>query len=102
MIRRPPRSTLFPYTTLFRSSRLVLEARIRDRANPHEIPLREGWHPFRLFEIFDHAKQSLVHGGVRVRDEEDRKRTRLESSHLVTSYARFCLEKQRQHATRVV
>src|SRR5256885_8624722 len=73
MIRRPPRSTLFPYTTLFRSrgrSRLVPRA---DRAHVHEsldtLPAR------RL---------------------EDRKSTRLNSSHLVISYAVFCLKKKKK------
>src|SRR5256885_9522411 len=69
MIRRPPRSTLFPYTTLFRSDdfrkrmgfRLILTAARTDEAN----------------------------------FEEDRKSTRLNSSHLVISYAVFCLKKKK-------
>src|SRR5258705_5304030 len=80
MIRRPPRSTLFPYTTLFRS-----QDRLRhdpggggldrvDRAH-----LRRGDHP---------------RDDRRVRHEEDRKSTRLNSSHLGISYAVFCLKKK--------
>src|SRR5215469_4494449 len=65
MIRRPPRSTLFPYTTLFRSSQLVLRA----------LPCR-------------HLFQQLVHLC------EDRKSTRLNSSHVEISYAVFCLKKK--------
>src|SRR5476649_3020638 len=65
MIRRPPRSTLFPYTTLFRSQ--GVDARRRNRGN---------------------ADSHGVLGG------EDRKSTRLNSSHTVISYAVFCLKKQ--------
>src|SRR5205807_2966407 len=68
MIRRPPRSTLFPYTTLFRSPR----SSRRERA-------RCTW------------KRSSRGGGGR-----DRKSTRLNSSHLVISYAVFCLKKKKK------
>src|SRR5256885_4448148 len=68
MIRRPPRSTLFPYTTLFRSAELVRPG------------LRRG----------DRAG-SPAGAGL-----EDRKSTRLNSSHLVISYAVFCLKKKKQ------
>src|ERR1039458_10788042 len=64
MIRRPPRSTLFPYTTLFRSG--------RGRC-------RAGWP-----EFFNHARKL-----------QDRKSTRLNSSHLGISYAVFCLKKKK-------
>src|SRR2546426_2427066 len=80
MIRRPPRSTLFPYTTLFRSPALPRCDRLREWGNEHGG--------------FDRA--SAV--GRKVRD---RKSTRLNSSHLVISYAVFCLKKkkgQRVHA----
>src|SRR5436853_1497063 len=78
MIRRPPRSTLFPYTTLFRSSTpcppcLVCSLRAHARAH-HSISARE------------RAERSV---GV-----EDRKSTRLNSSHLGISYAVFCLKKK--------
>src|SRR5256885_2424320 len=69
MIRRPPRSTLFPYTTLFRSvGQLAFEEARQHRADGVRIPQRHG---------------------------ADRKSTRLNSSHLVISYAVFCLKKKR-------
>src|SRR5258708_24198931 len=72
MIRRPPRSTLFPYTTLFRSSaRQMLEALIAGESDPVEL-----------------AK--LARGRMR----PDRKSTRLNSSHQIISYAVFCLKKK--------
>src|SRR5258708_24987044 len=77
MIRRPPRSTLFPYTTLFRSP--VPCARTptgRRRAGPSARPLR----------------QSCA-GSVRL--PRDRKSTRLNSSHQIISYAVFCLKKKK-------
>src|SRR2546426_6060595 len=87
MIRRPPRSTLFPYTTLFRSQ---LDATRRlgafERArcgSPHE---RIG--------IIQSRADNLAGRGAR-----DRKSTRLNSSHLVISYAVFCLEKKK-HSRR--
>src|SRR2546422_5538173 len=76
MIRRPPRSTLFPYTTLFRS-----RPRVRHRA-----PRRQGReHPHRFGRARD---------GVRLR--RDRKSTRLNSSHGYISYAVFCLKKKKE------
>src|SRR2546426_1381505 len=74
MIRRPPRSTLFPYTTLFRSAadlrahRVSLLGRRRAPAEPAAVR--------------------------RPRPDPDRKSTRLNSSHLVISYAVFCLKKK--------
>src|SRR5256885_3544915 len=76
MIRRPPRSTLFPYTTLFRS--MLVPRRRKQQHLGQRIELR-----------------ALVeqHGADAVRD---RKSTRLNSSHLVISYAVFCLKKKKQ------
>src|SRR5256885_7615161 len=74
MIRRPPRSTLFPYTPLFRSD----VAGITHRAC-------EGEHA---------AVRRRLRRAV-LRDREDRKSTRLNSSHLVISYAVFCLKKKK-------
>src|SRR2546421_6692005 len=94
MIRRPPRSTLFPYTTLFRSLRKLLDS------------------------AFDHAAGTLPHGGHALRHRrlrpslvvlraaefklppqpvrrKDRKSTRLNSSHDQISYAVFCLKKKK-------
>src|SRR2546430_9787510 len=75
MIRRPPRSTLFPYTTLFRS---------RLGAITGQRPLEGAQHgaPVRLIAHVDEV------------DDEDRKSTRLNSSHSQISYAVFCLKKK--------
>src|SRR5688572_31690768 len=74
MIRRPPRSTLFPYTTLFRSARGA-----HKRDEKMYIVQRQQPHPEHL-----------------VGDEEDRKSTRLNSSHSQISYAVFCLKKKKK------
>src|SRR2546426_5539857 len=94
MIRRPPRSTLFPYTTLFRSS----------RAAKRVPPLREDRQPNGgdLLTVPDrHPGPGLNKGRETFRYCEqitsirlDRKSTRLNSSHLVISYAVFCLKKK--------
>src|SRR2546426_3696456 len=85
MIRRPPRSTLFPYTTLFRSQgELVL----RVAASPAESHVLHG------LEI-EGGPRHLRELGPETRDDRDRKSTRLNSSHLVISYAVFCLKKKK-------
>src|SRR2546430_5171333 len=90
MIRRPPRSTLFPYTTLFRSRRADLA---RDRSGAGERCLRRdedgGDRPFgdRLLSAGGRT------AGARIR--RDRKSTRLNSSHSQISYAVFCLKKKK-------
>src|SRR3712207_8012388 len=98
MIRRPPRSTLFPYTTLFRSPRqfscLRAHARFRKMSSRHltvQIALRaplpgvdrvlRGIHSLGFYEA--------------LRGAEDRKSTRLNSSHANISYAVFCLKKKK-------
>src|SRR5258708_19327291 len=82
MIRRPPRSTLFPYTTLFRSDGGLVVAAI---------------------ELFldapgDHPTQQILGEGRmiawRIQEKLDRKSTRLNSSHQIISYAVFCLKKK--------
>src|SRR2546422_6101943 len=85
MIRRPPRSTLFPYTTLFRS---------RGAADARELPV--GAEVSRA-----HLRVGLEAAGRqhdRARGDRDRKSTRLNSSHGYISYAVFCLKKKNQHA----
>src|SRR5256885_6888337 len=90
MIRRPPRSTLFPYTTLFRSHVRLVFAHYRTRSAGIQV-----W--------------SIVNGSARRRVPRhsrpptrptvmrpDRKSTRLNSSHLVISYAVFCLKKKKK------
>src|SRR5258708_22394619 len=75
MIRRPPRSTLFPYTTLFRSDR----QQVRAHRQQHKMTARVG-----AIEL----RTPL--------DDRDRKSTRLNSSHQIISYAVFCLKKKKK------
>src|SRR5256885_6502271 len=96
MIRRPPRSTLFPYTTLFRSA-------------PHVVALLPLLNAAALRLVFRAVFLRLDHPGFlaraflsgatpfafpRINGRTDRKSTRLNSSHLVISYAVFCLKKK--------
>src|SRR2546422_6465087 len=93
MIRRPPRSTLFPYTTLFRSG--VHEVVQRD-------PLRIVVDAHPLLDEPRHARQpdrELV-GDELAHRPQDRKSTRLNSSHGYISYAVFCLKKKKTTAPR--
>src|SRR2546426_4588901 len=87
MIRRPPRSTLFPYTTLFRSQVTVLEAQ-------HFVGGLATTRPGRTGAGFDFGPHAYHARNQRVL--EDRKSTRLNSSHLVISYAVFCLKKKKK------
>src|SRR2546422_8061780 len=83
MIRRPPRSTLFPYTTLFRS---------------HKVDIGDTLQEFlgeRLFELTSLELESGIRLDVEV--EVDRKSTRLNSSHGYISYAVFCLKKKKKN-----
>src|SRR5256885_7000701 len=94
MIRRPPRSTLFPYTTLFRSSAIAREADggVYLHAGP-EI----GVASTKAFtnQVAVLAMLALYFGRIRhLSSLQDRKSTRLNSSHLVISYAVFCLKKK--------
>src|SRR3712207_8936785 len=94
MIRRPPRSTLFPYTTLFRSPLLSLEWRRLQRLPREAKP-----------QVANAQVAGCLQGdGLSLRDEPpvqlgavgDRKSTRLNSSHANISYAVFCLKKKKQ------
>src|SRR5256885_5891667 len=85
MIRRPPRSTLFPYTTLFRSPARQVPVEIF--IGRIELPARQVLHQ-------SHAIAPATIAFFAVLDVEDRKSTRLNSSHLVISYAVFCLKKK--------
>src|SRR3712207_7729649 len=96
MIRRPPRSTLFPYTTLFRSVRAVSADGDRISA-PHTMhsarPLPPG-----LFPTRNSCSQDTCCLGSSQPSPPDRKSTRLNSSHANISYAVFCLKKKKtQH-----
>src|SRR3712207_7757170 len=94
MIRRPPRSTLFPYTTLFRSVTVFEHPSIHARAPAG-----------RAERLVDELRQEgrehalhvrlLRHASDEGRREEDRKSTRLNSSHANISYAVFCLKKKK-------
>src|SRR5258707_5506729 len=86
MIRRPPRSTLFPYTTLFRS--------IHDRDRDAELVAEDG------VEIQDAGSASREHDLVDAIGARDRKSTRLNSSHANISYAVFCLKKNKISTAR--
>src|SRR5258707_2897714 len=92
MIRRPPRSTLFPYTTLFRSISAVMESAA------HEEFLRymdeEVIRPLGLAHTRPDHKSVLDPDCTLFYDSEDRKSTRLNSSHANISYAVFCLKKK--------
>src|SRR5438270_4887225 len=82
MLRRPPRSTLFPYTTLFRSQdrhQILFHGQLAEDAGL-------------LRKIADAAARALVHR--QIGDVLDRKSTRLNSSHSQISYAVFCLKKK--------
>src|SRR2546422_7378876 len=96
MIRRPPRSTLFPYTTLFRSAQPG-GARDGEEHPPARAP--EGRHPGARVE--GEAEQALRLGHLQGRARAarlagDRKSTRLNSSHGYISYAVFCLKKKKK------
>src|SRR5258705_4096363 len=75
MIRRPPRSTLFPYTTLFRSSLVAYEE----------------------FAVTENEAERVAAGKRHMESIKDRKSTRLNSSHLGISYAVFCLKKKKKN-----
>src|SRR2546430_3150728 len=96
MIRRPPRSTLFPYTTLFRSSarRSTLRGLMRFQFPEQGIPLEEVEPAAEIVKRFSTGAMSL--GSIsREAHETDRKSTRLNSSHSQISYAVFCLKKKK-------
>src|SRR5258708_14843739 len=94
MIRRPPRSTLFPYTTLFRSEHA---------GQPHKGRITDAEKQL-VREHLDEVNERLAAQGLRTisltdREHiEDRKSTRLNSSHQIISYAVFCLKKKTTQA----
>src|SRR3712207_8238751 len=97
MIRRPPRSTLFPYTTLFRSAQ-----QLSDDRDLHQPAAREDRRDVRLAGDHDRwsgAEVLLLGAARRATDRDpqgrDRKSTRLNSSHANISYAVFCLKKKK-------
>src|SRR2546426_6595359 len=102
MIRRPPRSTLFPYTTLFRSNAWRKELHENKEeliaAMDREVSKIPGviWGFSQPIADNMEEAESGVKGQLAVKD---RKSTRLNSSHLVISYAVFCLKKKKKHKT---
>src|SRR5258708_17908056 len=88
MIRRPPRSTLFPYTTLFRSARKRPEIAMIATTSIPSVPE----------EYINVDRDKVLKQGVAINDVyqtiQDRKSTRLNSSHHIISYAVFCLKKK--------
>src|SRR3712207_6852868 len=95
MVRRPPRSPLFPYTTLFRSERdaqavvhAVAEREVRAPVAVEVAPLRVREVPRIVVGRAEHHRDDGP-----ARDRQDRKSTRLNSSHANISYAVFCLKK---------
>src|SRR2546430_10830468 len=92
MIRRPPRSTLFPYTTLFRSAR---GASRKARRGDEIVPARP-----RGEEAADEVAARAADHVRGERNGGDRKSTRLNSSHSQISYAVFCLKKKNEIVTR--
>src|SRR5687768_17698058 len=89
MIRRPPRSTLFPYTTLFRSHLVEITDRMLvedDQVGPQALEA----------PVFLRFERLPDHTDFIVDDTQDRKSTRLNSSHGYISYAVFCLKKKKK------
>src|SRR2546430_13583687 len=101
MIRRPPRSTLFPYTTLFRSYPLHdvadVDGRLEVIAWIKEDALLVLGLPFKRFCRIFLREVALAHRSVNL----DRKSTRLNSSHSQISYAVFCLKKKKTSVTHI-
>src|SRR2546426_5799243 len=99
MIRRPPRSTLFPYTTLFRSLERALDGGdLHQDVDAVRLVVDHPLEPLHLPLDPAEPSQDL---GLRLLVDQDRKSTRLNSSHLVISYAVFCLKKKKKKNTKL-
>src|SRR2546430_3311559 len=102
MIRRPPRSTLFPYTTLFRSP--LAKTGRPDRSSDHRgiraMGLLSAQSSVHEEGVSNRATASSEHVLSAAHADRDRKSTRLNSSHSQISYAVFCLKKKRGHGHR--
>src|SRR5256885_6536782 len=95
MIRRPPRSTLFPYTTLFRSKLIAVNNKTRAPAAADVPTAREQGYPSLEVEgLVGIIGIKTLPSEIKDKIAADRKSTRLNSSHLVISYAVFCLKKK--------
>src|SRR3712207_7166216 len=99
MIRRPPRSTLFPYTTLFRSQQQSRE-RLDDGDGDRRVAgaVEQAEQPVEEVTLVAHLVDAVLPvGELRGDDRVDRKSTRLNSSHANISYAVFCLKKKKKY-----
>src|SRR5258708_8893177 len=92
MIRRPPRSTLFPYTTLFRSPSTAVARGPTEASEPGTTWEHRG------HDSLERTRQGPPDAGGHL-CHQDRKSTRLNSSHQIISYAVFCLKKKNTHIT---
>src|SRR5690349_22642888 len=97
MLRRPPRSTLFPYTTLFRSRNVRLQRRAAGILIQPSSQPRHG-----CLSLTSGCEHTIVCLGLRHSDGQnvDRKSTRLNSSHVEISYAVFCLKKKKKNTKK--
>src|SRR3712207_7074174 len=93
MIRRPPRSTLFPYTTLFRSTSSAWRDHAAGRVAEQDVEIGQG----RLRDLLDLVLASIDEPASDPVPAADRKSTRLNSSHANISYAVFCLKKKNKN-----
>src|SRR3712207_6920325 len=98
MIRRPPRSTLFPYTTLFRSNGEQTARGLTELADGEDILISSGTG----FFAAPASEASLAALYLQHPDATDRKSTRLNSSHANISYAVFCLKKKKEPSDQPV
>src|SRR2546422_3538263 len=94
MIRRPPRSTLFPYTTLFRShTAMAIDKAVLHRDRCIEVPENVSYHDHWTGVWQEISDKERAYEALELRD---RKSTRLNSSHGYISYAVFCLKKKKK------
>src|SRR3712207_8616576 len=104
MIRRPPRSTLFPYTTLFRSDKKLKEKQEKEDQKIYAENKKTGQSikkPQEESEKGEGKKEDADNAGIASSGGLDRKSTRLNSSHANISYAVFCLKKKKKTPHRL-
>src|SRR5258708_19183989 len=98
MIRRPPRSTLFPYTTLFRSSGVPLIFPLGNVQVFAKQPKEKVKTVFQAYPDYTDEGEFIVTQAAKLENVKDRKSTRLNSSHQIISYAVFCLKKKKKNS----